>query len=454
MPTQTHTDKLSIKTKLLYGIGDTGNALVNSSVQFFLLIFYTDAALLPAAVVGSALFFAKFWDAVNDPLFGWLSDRTTSRRFGKRRGFMILGAIPLALSIMLLWFVPGGVSGMGVFFWVLLTFILFDTLWTLTNVPYYSLTGELTDDYDERASLTTYRMALAVPAYLVGVALTPALVALFATKRAGYGAVGIIYGVIAAAVLLIAAAGLRERPQVAGRRDETPAVRAFLLTFSNRPFVRLLVAYLILNTAFAFVKTLMAFYLTYQLGMEAETPLVMGLLLICVVLALFPWKMIAERWNKGPAYAAGMAIGGLAVAATFLLPRGPTPLIYAVAAVAGIGFGSQWVFPWAMVPDVVDYDRLRSGEQRTGMYFGVWGLATKVSEAFALAASGWILALFHYVPNAAQTEQTLLGIRLFFGPIPAALMLLCLPLLIWYPITRASHREIRERLAEAVVRDA
>ena len=439
MPTQTHTDKLSIKTKLLYGIGDTGNALVNSSVQFFLLIFYTDAALLPAAVVGSALFFAKFWDAVNDPLLGWLSDRTTSRRFGKRRGFMILGAIPLALSIMLLWFVPGGVSGMGVFFWVLLTFILFDTLWTLTNVPYYSLTGELTDDYDERASLTTYRMAL---------------VALFATKRVGYGAVGIIYGVIAAAVLLIAAAGLRERPQVAGRRDETPAVRAFLLTFSNRPFVRLLVAYLILNTAFAFVKTLMAFYLTYQLGMEAETPLVMGLLLICVVLALFPWKMIAERWNKGPAYAAGMAIGGLAVAATFLLPRGPTPLIYAVAAVAGIGFGSQWVFPLAMVPDVVDYDRLRSGEQRTGMYFGVWGLATKVSEAFALAASGWILALFHYVPNAAQTEQTLLGIRLFFGPIPAALMLLCLPLLIWYPITRASHREIMERLAEAVVRDA
>jgi GPH family glycoside/pentoside/hexuronide:cation symporter len=82
------------------------------------------------------------------------------------------------------------------------------------------------------------------------------------------------------------------------------------------------------------------------------------------------------------------------------------------------------------------------------MYFGVWGLATKVSEAFALAASGWILALFHYVPNVAQTEQTLLGIRLFFGPIPAALMLLCLPLLIWYPITRASHREILAKLAE------
>jgi len=169
------SDKLAVKTKLLYGVGDVGNALVNSAIQFFLMIFYTDAALLPAAVVGSALFFAKLWDAVNDPLFGWLSDRTTSRRFGKRRVFMIFGAVPLALSIMLLWFVPGGLSGISVFLWVLFTFVLFDTLWTMTTVPYYALTAELTDDYDERASLTSYRMTLAVPAYLVGAALTPAL---------------------------------------------------------------------------------------------------------------------------------------------------------------------------------------------------------------------------------------------------------------------------------------
>ena len=149
--------------------------------------------------------------------------------------------------------------------------------------------------------------------------------------------------------------------------------------------------------AFALIKTLMAYFLIYQLDMEAQVPLVMGLMLICVVLALFPWKMIAERWNKGPAYALGMAIGGLAVAATFFLPHQPTPWIYAIAALAGIGFAANWVFPWAMVPDVVDYDRLATGEQRSGMYYGVWGLATKASEALAIASTGWILALFRYV---------------------------------------------------------
>jgi len=170
------------------------------------MIFYTDGALIAPALVANALLVGKIWDAVNDPLFGWLSDRTTSR-FGKRRVYMIFGALPLAVTIALLWFVPRGLSDTWVFLWIAFTFILFDTMWTLTNVPYYALTAELTDDYDERASLTAFRMVLGVPAYIVGAALTPALVGLFATKRAGYGAIGVIYGVLAAVVLWIAAPG-------------------------------------------------------------------------------------------------------------------------------------------------------------------------------------------------------------------------------------------------------
>ena len=201
-------------------------------------------------------------------------------------------------------------------------------------------------------------------------------------------------------------------------------------------------AYLVLNLAFALIKTLMAYFLTYQLNMAAQLPLVMGLLLICVVIAIYPWKIISERWNKGPAYALGMGIGGLAVAATFLLPHQPTPWIYVIAVLAGFGFAANWVFPWSMVPDVVDVDRLATGEQRSGMYYGVWGLGTKASEALAIASTGWILALFHYTPNVAQTSQTLLGIRLFFGLIPALAIVLALPLLIWYPINRKTHNEV------------
>jgi len=439
--------KLTWTTKLIYGVGDVGNAAVNSAIQYFLMIFYTDAALVAPGLAASALLVGKIWDAVNDPLFGWVSDRTTSR-FGKRRVYMIFGALPLAAAVALLWFVPGGLSDTWTFVWIVSTFAFFDTAWTLTNVPYYALTAELTDDYDERASLTAFRMVLGVPAYIVGAALTPAIVGLFATKRAGYQAIGLTYGLLAAAVLWIAASGLRERQRISQSRCQAPPWRSFLETFKNRPFVRLLAAYLLANSAFALIKTLLAYFLTYQLGMEAQVPVVMFLLLVFVGLFLFPWKMVSDRWNKGPAYALGLAIGGLAVASTFLLPHEPTQWVYLIAAVAGIGFSVNWVFPWAMVPDVVEYDRLQTGEHRGGMYYGVWGLAVKVSEALGITASGWVLQLFGYVPNVEQSARTLLGIRLFFGPVPLIFFALALPLLIWYPITRKRHGEMRRRLAE------
>jgi GPH family glycoside/pentoside/hexuronide:cation symporter len=443
--------KLKWTTKLIYGVGDMGNAIVNSAVQFFLMIFYTDGVLVAPALAANALLVGKIWDAVNDPLFGWISDRTTSR-FGKRRVYMIFGALPLAVAIGLLWIVPRGLADPWTFLWIVGTFVLFDTTWTLTNVPYYALTAELTDDYDERASLTAFRMVLGVPAYIVGAALTPVLVGLFAAKRTGYGVTGILYGLLAAVVLWIAAVGLRERKGVRESKAATPPLQTFLATLQNRPFVQLIAAYLIANTAFALVKTLLAYFLTYQLGMEEQVPLVMFLLLLFVGLFLFPWKMLSDRWNKGPAYALGLAIGGLAVAATFFLPHRPTPWVYAIAVVAGIGFSANWVFPWAMVPDVVDYDRLRTGEHRGGMYYGVWGLALKLSEALGITASGWVLQLYGYAPNVAQSAHTLRGIRLFFGPLPSLFFALTLPLLIWYPITRASHAEMRRRLAGEGVR--
>jgi GPH family glycoside/pentoside/hexuronide:cation symporter len=183
--------------------------------------------------------------------------------------------------------------------------------------------------------------------------------------------------------------------------------------------------------------------------MESQVPLVMLLMLVFVAGFLFPWRALSARWNKGPAYALGLTIGGLAVAATYLLPQGPTPWVYVIAAVAGIGFSAQWVFPWAMVPDVVEVDRLQTGEHRGGMYYGVWGLATKFSEMLGLAASGWVLQLFGYVPNVAQSQHTLLGIRLFFGPIPLVLFAVAIPLLLWFPITRARHQEMRRTLESA-----
>jgi GPH family glycoside/pentoside/hexuronide:cation symporter len=436
--------KLSTRTKVFYGIGDIGNAVVNSAIQFFLMKFYTDGALILPALAGNALLIGKIWDAVNDPLFGWITDRTKSR-FGKRRVFMLFGAIPLAIASALLWFVPTQ-DKVWTFVWIAATFILFDTVWTLTNVPYYALTSELTDDYDERSSLTTYRMVMAVPAYLVGAALTPAIVGLFALQRTGYAFIGIAYGILAAVALLVSAAGFRERQKVSEIKPEASPFKSLLAALKNKPFVWLCTTYFIVNVSFAFIKILMAYYIEYQLLMKAQTSLVMGLMLICVTVSLPFWQWVSRKMDKGPAYALGMVFGALAVILTFFLPHKSTGLIYLISVLAGFGFSAQWIFPWAMVADVSDYDRVETGQQRSGMYYGVWGLATKISEALALASVGWILTGFGYVPNVEQTPHALLGIRLFFGLIPAIFIFASIPLLVKYPITRKRHAEIRRRL--------
>ena len=131
-----------------------------------------------------------------------------------------------------------------------------------------------------------------------------------------------------------------------------------------------------------------------------------------------------------------------------LLPHQPSPLIYVIAIVAGMGFSAQWVCPWSMLPDVVEYDEKMTGERREGIYYGLWAFLSKFTGALGVAVSGWALQLFGYIPNVEQSARALFGIRLFFSIVPAVVLILSLPFLIWYPITRKNHAELVKELAE------
>jgi GPH family glycoside/pentoside/hexuronide:cation symporter len=449
----SRTDKLSTRTKVLYGVADAGIAMLTASLQFFLLFFYTDVLGMDAGLAGTALLVGKLtWDAVNDPVFGYLSDRTRTR-LGRRRPYMLAGAVPLALTTWLLYSIPARLTGTVAFLTILGTFLLFDTMHTMVSVSYSSLTPELTHDYDERTSLTAVRMIFSVVGYIMGAAATTAIAGLFQnalgwSEKVAYSGVGGVFGLIAAVAILTTALNVREGPSVEVQPSSLPPVAALLQTFRNRPFVRLVAAFFVSSFSFALMTSLLPFYLTYQLDMEAQVPLVLLVMLATIGTFLFPWKLVADRINKGPSYALGLFIACVAVIATFFLPPRPTPLIYIIAFVAGLGFSGQWVFPWSMLPDVIEHDQLQTGERREGIYYGVWALLTKLTDALGVAVSGWALDLFGYVPNVAQAETARLGIRLFFGVIPSIIIILSLPLLIWYPITKASHARLRAELVK------
>ncbi|MCX7029249.1 MAG: MFS transporter [Spirochaetes bacterium] len=446
------SEKISSRIKALYGVADLGIAMLTASIQFFLLIFYTDIVHIDPAIAGTALMVGKLtWDAINDPVFGYLSDRTRTR-WGRRRPFMLLGAIPLGLATWLMFSIPEGLVGWRAFLAVLVTFLLFDTFHTMVSVAYYAMTPELTYDYKERTSLTTVREVYTVVGYILGAAATTALAGLFQglfhwTSAASYSAMGATFGAIAAVTVLTTAINVKERRRGELVPSALPPLRAFAQTFRNRPFMQLMAAQFLSSFSFTLLTSLLPYYLIYQVNMEAEMPIVMLLMLVAIGAFLFPWKAVSDRINKGPSYALGLLIASCAVIVTFFYPHAPTPLIYVTALVAGIGFSGQWVFPWSMLPDVVEYDQAITGERREGVYYGMWAFLGKFTGALGIAVSGWALKLFGYMANQPQTPRALLGIRLFFGPVPAVVLIASLPLLVWYPITRASHAKMLERIA-------
>lgn len=440
------TEKLTNKTKILYGVADLGISLLTASIQFFLLFYYTDIAGINPGLAGSALLVGKLtWDAINDPVFGYLSDRTRSR-WGRRKPYMLFGAIPFGLSIWLLFSLPPGLVGLKAFLAVLGSFLLADTTQTLVSVPYYALSAELTYDYDERTSLISIRMIFTVLGYILGAAATTAVAGMFMnmgwSKTAAYSGMGAIFGIVAIITMLVTVFGVKETPRPDLMPATMPLKSQLQQVFKNRPFVQYMIMSTIISISFTLLTSLLPYFITYQLLMEDQIPFIMLVLLGTIGLFLLPWRMVSKKMDKGPAYALGLFIASIAIVVAYFLPQGPSPWIYAIAFFAGVGFSAQYVFPWSMIPDVIEVDESQSGERHEGIYFGVNAFLGKITGAIGIAIAGWALDIYGYVPDAVQTTRALFGIRFFYAIVPVTAFMIALPLLIWYPLTREKHAEL------------
>lgn len=439
--------------KFRFALADLGFMTLRSFADFFLLFYLTDVAGVNPAIAGSALLFGKLtWDAINDPLFGYWSDRTRSR-FGRRRIYLLVTAVPLALVTWLQFSLPTGLTGVSAFIAVLCTFWLKDTCVTLAIVPYYAMTAEVTRDYRERSNIVLYRGLASVVGYILGAAVITSVVGVYKgagmTLQGAWSATAALYGFLAMVTLLITALSIKENPELAGEPSSIPPFQGIMLCFKNKPFVLLMIIFLLGSFAFTAQSALLPYLIQYQLGMADQTSTILTLSLLTMALFLYPAKLLSDRINKGPTYALGMLTVSLTLLlAFFFLPNHATPLIYVVAVLLGIGFSTQWVIPNAMLPDVIEYDEKMTGERREGTYNGISNFMSKLSVALGIAIPGWALDGFGYIPNAVQTEQALFGIRFFYAILPAIALLACLPILFRYPITRASHGQLRQELAE------
>lgn len=441
--------KLSLRLKLLFSTGDLATSIPLAILMFFQLYFMTDVAGLRPDLAGWAVGIGKIWDAVNDPLIGLLSDRIRSR-FGRRRVMLLTCAVPLGLTFLLMWLVPPfGAAGLTIYYAV--TFIVFDTFFTIIHVSYNSLTPELTSDYDERSTLNGYRMAFSIIGTLGTIILATVMGWYISDKRVLFATLGIGLGLVSILPPLVV---FRVTRVYDPAQEKTPMSmkRAIAETLSNRPFWMVMGLYLLSWTTASIMSAVLIYFANYYLRVPAQANYLILLAEGSAILFIPFWVWVARKLDKRRAYILGCLSWVVVLLAISAIRPDQLVLAYLLAALSGSGIATAYVLPWSMIPDIIEIDQAKTGERREGSYYSFASFAQKLATGAAVWGMGQALAFAQYInPKAGadlpvQPPAALNAIRIFMGPVPAALLLLSL-LFAWrYNVTRESHQALVEEL--------
>ncbi|MEN6300202.1 MAG: MFS transporter [Anaerolineaceae bacterium] len=441
------TEHLSRWTKLAYGIGDTGFSLTTTIVAAYFAIFLTDVVGVSPGIAAIAIFIGRTWDYFNDPFIGHISDRTRTR-WGRRRPFLLWGALPFAIAFMLLWWRPPINSTTVLVIYYAIAYVLFDSAATFTYMPFYALTPELTSDYDERTSLTTYRMFFSIAGSLVAFTIPLMIVNGFSPQNANRVlTMGIIFGIASALPLFITFFGTKERQEF--MQQEQPRIKDSLkAALKNRPFIFSAGIYLVTWMCMDILQTTLLYFIKYVIHREAQSDLIMGMIFVVAIFALPMWNWASSRWNKRKAYIAGSAfLATVLMVLISLNAATPFTLIIVLCMLAGIGVGAAHVLPWAIIPDAIEWDELQTGERHEGMFYSLVTLMQKVASSIAIPLVLLVLDITGYVPNTLQQPpNALLGIRIVIGPIPAVILSLGILFAVLYPLDRERYAEVNQEL--------
>ncbi len=441
-------ERLPRRTKLLYGAGDLGFSMTDAIMGILFGIYLTDVVGLPATLAAAAVFAGRTWDYINDPLIGYISDRTRSR-WGRRRPFLLFGFIPFGLAFTALWWRPPFASQYALAAYYAFAYLVYDAAATFVYMPYFALTPELTLDYDERTTLTTYRMAFSIFGSLIAFTVPLAIIGRVRPENAGRVLLmGAIFGALCALPLLLTFLGTRERPEF--QEQSQPSLWESLRAAGrNRPFIFAAGIFLFTWSALEVVQAMLLFFLKYRMNLEAESDLVAGTVFVVALLSLPFWERASRHWDKRVAYIAGMVfLSAVIITLIVISPSWGLTWVLVLAALAGIGVGAVHVLPWAMMPDAVEWDEWATGQRHEGMFYSLVTLLRKVASSISLPLTLLVLGWSGYVSNApVQPASAVNAIRALMGPVPSVLLCAGIAFALLYPLGRERHATLRKEIA-------
>ena len=436
------SNAVSNKVRAAYGIGDYAICLYWSGVGLYLLYFYTDVVGITPLLAGWIYALGIAWDAITDPFMGYLAERTRSK-MGSYRPYIFYGAIPLALSFVLLFWVPP-FEGLLLFVFLLTVNLLHRTCFTIVSVPYSSLTARITDDSDERTKLTTARMIGASFGTLSVSALGFPIVLWFGggDEAIGFIFFGMICGLTAILVLSITVRFVKER-EFNFSPTQIPSFSKVAKSVSqNYPFWIVFGSILILGSTSIMFNNNLIYFVKYSLDLHEYQGLILGVSSGAALLAIPFWAYAALKIGKRNSWMAAMALLLVGFLVFYFYPITSLNELLFVLGFIGIGNGATGVLFWSMLPDTIEYGEWKTGVRTESSLYGFMTFAQKGAIAFAAILLGMVLTQIGFEPNQIQSEETLSGLKFIMTWIPLTGIFISFILVSFYPIDKSFHQKL------------
>jgi len=451
---------------IAYGSGDIYGGASFFIISTFSMYFLVNVVGLSPALAGLIPGLGKIWDAVSDPLMGYLSDHTKSR-FGRRRIFFLIGIVPIAVTFTLIWVSVPFDSQFAVFIYYFFTYLLFYTTTTMVMVPYFALSAEITKDYRKRNRLMGFRMGFSMfGTLLAGVAVQPIIDA-FSTQEQGHLIMGMVFSLLFAVPWILVFFGTWENPDGSAAHQmhdsgsaggsETSRSRIqifsnFRTIFDNRMFRVHIIMYICAYAAMDIMMAWLKFFLQECLNKPSFITIGLGTILLTQIAALPLYVRLADRRGHAAAYRTGLIIWAAAVFLMFFQQEDTSQVLLLLnCLLIGAGMSAGVIIPYQLLPFVVDVDELMTGENRAGTYSGAMTLLRKLIQgALVLPLLGFLLEIIGYIPQPGQNSgitqsaQTAAYLRILFVSLPIIFMAAGIIVSRLYLLTPKRHAELKQ----------
>jgi len=442
-PAEPTEERVPLGHVLIFASPLIGVFLANALLGIYLLKFATDVLYIAPAIVGAIFLAGRVWDAVSDPLVGFLTDRTHTR-IGRRRPWFLASAVPVGITIVAVWAPPPNLEGASLVTWFTLSVLLFYTAFTAFRVPHQAMAAELSRGYHDRTRV------FAIMQLVESLGLVAGTGCLFLLERATDQRVFAAelltaVAIFTCALILVTAFSMRERTEYQGRGGRTPWTS--LRDVGRNPHARVLIGVgLLEQLGFTALVSVLPYLSDYLLGTPGSTAFYVIGAVGGMVLSIPMWVVASRRFGKKQVWLGSLTVKTGVLGSILFLGEGDFAALIVITLLFGLMHGCSAVVGPSIQADVIDWDEAETGERKEGAYFAVWNFAQKSAGGLAVWLTGSMLSLTGFQPNVEQTEFVVTGIRILAGGFPLVFFGISLFLVARFALDEDAHRALRARL--------